>query len=484
MAYKHGIYVTEKDTSLTAPVSASAGLQVIVGTAPVNLAADPYAATNVPVLTNSLAEAAAALGYSDDWEHYTLCQSMDASYRAFAVAPLVFINVLDAAKHTKAMTEATVAVNDKRATVKVSGLLLDKLVVKDGTAATTYKEGTDYIATFDDKGFVVITLLATGAAASATGLKVSGTGIDPTKVTAAEIVGGVNASTGAETGMEVIRQVRPKLGMTPGLLLAPGWSQNATVAAALQGKCTNLNGCYSCCCIADVDSAAATKYADVKAQKEAQGLTSPHCYAVWPKFAIGEKVYFASALVAACIVAMDGDNGDVPSLSPSNKALPITGTVLADGSELLLDPEQGNVINSYGVATAVNMDGYRLWGNNSAAYPAVTDPKDRWFGCRRFFDWRANSLILTYFNKVDSPANYRLIENIVDSENITGNGFVNSGDCAGYRVEFSEAENPTTAILNGTIVFHIYLAPYTPAEDIEFVLEFDPTAIESALNGG
>ena len=44
-------------------------------------------------------------------------------------------------------------------------------------------------------------------------LTISGSILDPTKITAADIVGGVNAATGAETGLEVVRQVFPKLGM-------------------------------------------------------------------------------------------------------------------------------------------------------------------------------------------------------------------------------------------------------------------------------
>lgn len=91
---------------------------------------------------------------------------------------------------------------------------------------------------------------------------------------------------------------------------------------------------------------------------------------------------------------------------------------------------------------------------------------------------------MTYFQRVDDPANYRLIESIVDSENIRGNSYVARGFCAAARVEFIKDENPITDILNGKIQFHVYLAPYTPAEDIEFLLEFDPTAIEKALTGG
>lgn len=82
------------------------------------------------------------------------------------------------------------------------------------------------------------------------------------------------------------------------------------------------------------------------------------------------------------------------------------------------------MVNSFGVSTALNNNGWRTWGNRTAAYPANTDPKDMWFCCRRFFSWWGNSFILTYAQKVDDPANRRLIESIVDAENIRGNAYV------------------------------------------------------------
>ena len=77
-----------------------------------------------------------------------------------------------------------------------------------------------------------------------------------------------------------------------------------------------------------------------------------------------------------------------------------------------------------------------------------------------------------------------LIESIIDSENIRGNSFAARGYCAEARCEFREEENPVTDILDGKIQFHMYLAPYTPAENIQFLLEFNPDAIATALTGG
>lgn len=484
MAYEHGINVTEQATSVIAPIVATAGLQVIIGTAPVNMAADPYNCTNKPMLCYSFKEAVENVGYSDDFEKYTLCQSVDASFRVFNVAPIVLINVLDPAKHKKEIETTTCAVVNGVATLEEKGVLLDTVVVKNATEVETLTADTDYILSFGDAGEVIITLM--GDHEEDVEIKVSATAIDPEAVDYTDVIGGADVNTGAETGMEVIRQVRPLLGMTPGLLLAPGWSQNANVAAVLQAKCEKINGVFTCECVVDVDCSetGATKYTDVKTVKEKTGISSNHAYPVWPKCMVGTKAYYMSALAAACTAYTDGENQDVPSMSPSNKSLKITATVLEDGTEVVLDQDQASAINGYGVATAWNENGYILWGNNTAGYPATTDPKDRWFPCRRFFSWWGNSFIQTYFKKVDNPMNTRLIDEIVDGENIRGNSYAARGFCAAAVIKYNADENPTTDILDGIIRFHLYLAPYTPAEKIEAILEFDVNALTAVLTGG
>ena len=125
MAYNHGVRVQEQETSIVAPITGTAGLQVVIGTAPVNLAADPYAVTNVPIIAYSYKEAVQQLGYSDDFKKYTLCQSIDASFRVLNVAPIILINVLDPKKHKKANEEVKVAVESMQAVVEITGILAD-----------------------------------------------------------------------------------------------------------------------------------------------------------------------------------------------------------------------------------------------------------------------------------------------------------------------------------------------------------------------
>lgn len=483
--YNHKISTKEIDTQLTAPVNGTAGLQVVIGTAPINMAEDPAAAVNTPIIAYSFKEAVAALGYSDDFDKYTLCQSMDASFRVFAVAPVIFINVLDPKKHKKTYTTAeVVTVEAGVATIKETGLLLDSIAVTDqGTKKLT--KGTDYELAFDDDGYVTVTLISNETTKTVTGVKVTGNQLDPTAVTAKDVIGGVDAATGAETGAEVIRQIYPKLGLTPGLILAPGWSQDASVAAVLRSKTQNINDLFTCECVIDMDSSATgTKvYTKLLEAKTALAVADPHAILVWPKVKLGKKIYCYSAVWAAMTAYTDAQHGDVPYKSPSNEIINMSAAVLADGTEVILDNAQAALVNSYGIVTAINDQGWKSWGNNTSAYPGTTDPKDRWIACRRMMSWYRNHFILTYKSKVDDPASYRLIEALVDSENIYLNSLTATGAIAGGVIRFSEADNPVTSILNGEIHFSTKIAFWTPAEWIENVIEFDPTILQTALGG-
>lgn len=488
MAYQHGVYTREQATSMSAATNSTAGLQVVFGTAPIYQLADLTGVT-APRLCSSYAEAAAALGYDTNFEAFTLNQSIKASFELFGVAPIVLVNVLDPNKtqhvtNVSKPTEQTVTGGSFVISAEqepVPYVLRATLTVSAQTSGDPLVAGTDYTVEYDEDGLATVTLTSATAKALAkvyVTYKAIKLTAGKTAVTATEITTAIS---------DKLREVYPRFGMTPGLLLAPGYSKDPNVAAVMQGACENINGVYSCECILDVDcgTSGAQTYDAVKQVKESKGLTSPHAYAYWPMAQVGDYRLSLSAIMGALTAATDAANGDVPSLSPSNKSLPgVTGLCLEDGTEVILDQAQANVVNSAGIGTVLNLNGFKTWGNNTCAYPSTTDPKDRWIAVRRFFTWRSNSLIQTYFERVDSPANYRMIEAIVDAENVNGNAYVAAGACAAYQCEFRSDENPTTQILDGTIKFHLTLAPYNPAECIEFTLEFDPTAIASALTGG
>ena len=474
MAYKHGVYVSEVATSLIPPVNTSAGLPVVFGTAPVHLAAEP-ADANKPVLCYTYAEAVAAFGYSDDWKSYTLCEAMTAAFSLYNRAPIVFVNVLDPAKHKKSVKGEELPMADKTSVID-KPVILSTLKVKKASSGEALAAGKDYEAGYNDNGGVTITALVGGGIEVINNIFVDYDMLDPSAIKATDIVGGVDVSTGAESGLEVLEQVFTETGLVPGMVLAPGWSENPEVAAVMRAKASNINGSFSAITLNDIPTQTVTKYTDVAKWKNNNNYTDPLQIACWPLVRLSETVYHMSTHVMGVLMVLDSTNDDIPYESPSNKSMQINGLCLADGTEVRLNKEQANYLNGQGVVTALNfLGGWKCWGNRTACYPANTDPKDAFICVRRMFIWHAQTFILTYWQKVDKPITKRLIQTIIDSENVRINGLVGQGALLGGRIEFLSDENPTTNLIDGKIKFHTYLTPPVPARVIDNVIEYDPS---------
>jgi phage tail sheath protein FI len=483
MSYRHGAYVSEAPTSVIPPVQVSAGIPVVFGTAPINLAAD-QSYVNKPFLAYSYAEAVAALGYSDDWTSYTLCEFMKSHFALYHVSPVVFVNVLDPSAHVTAVAAADINMANGVVTITTKGVLLSTLVVKLTSAGSALAKGTDYTAAFDDDGQVVITPISGGLIASGTTkLNVAFSRIDATKVTKDDVIGGVDSGTGAYEGLELINKVFPMFGLVPGSILAPGWSSKPDVAAVMKVKSAKINGLFKAMSISDMDDTVSTGvdlYSEAPAWKNTNNYVDPLQIVCWPEVKLGTEKYHLSTQVAGAICLTDSLNDDIPFVSPSNKALQCDSAVLSDGREVVLGPEEANYLNGAGIVTALSFaGGWKLWGNRTGVYPVSTDIRDSFIPVRRMFNWIGNTIILTYGQSVDNPTNKRLIETVVDSINIWLNGLTARGALLGGRVEFSSSENPTANLIDGIVKFHIYLTPPIPAEDMEFVLEFDTTYLSN-----
>ena len=480
MSVHHGISIIEEATALAVPITGYSAVQVVIGTAPVNMLDDPSSAVNMPIMATKATEAMEKLGYCMDFNKYTLCQSMYVTSNIYRVSPVVYINVLDPGKHKKALEATEATVDALRAVVETTGVLREGLAVTAGE--TVLELSKDYTVSYDANGYLVVNLVAGGAGAGAEKVSVTGHALDPTKVTKDDIIGAYDPQTGRETGMELIRQVYPRFGLVPSLALAPGYSQIPEVGIALSAKMADINGVFKGIALLDLDTDKARKYTDCKEVKESSGFTSEFCYPLWPCFMVGETVLAASAVVGDLISYMDASNGDVPYLYPSNKLMGVTGTCLADGTEVIMDQDHAGAVNEFGVTTAFNSNGWRLWGNYTGAYPAVTDAKDMWIATRRMFNWQGNTFIQTYLSKVDDPMNRYLIESIVDSENIRCSAFAPE-KWAGARIEYAAEDNPDTDILAGKITFRQHIAPYTPAQEIVNILDYDVSMLRAALTG-
>lgn len=472
MAYFHGVRVKEIPTSILATVSTTAGLPVVFGTAPVHLTKEPAKYVSKPVICYSWDEAVTALGYSADWSKYTLSEVMYSEFKLYAVKPIVFVNVLDPAKHKKSMETAAEVVEGSA--VIDNAVLLDSLqVLPDALSDTPAEINKDYTAAYNDDGQLVISILEDGSLKDAASIFIKCDVVDASMVSRDDIIGGAS-SDGSIKGMELIDSIYTMLSLVPGIIAAPGWSEDPVVAAVMKAKSANISELFRCICLTDVDTREAKSYLDVNEWKNKNNYTGTNQVVCWPCVRNGDAVFHMSTHILGVIGVMDAANSDVPYQSPSNQSLQATGLCLADGTEVALSLPQANLLNSQGIMTGLNfVGGWKSWGNYTGCYPSNTDVKDCFICVRRMFDWQYQTFILQYWQKVDQALKPTLIKTIVNTENIRLNGLVSRGYLLGASVQFLEDENPTTDLLAGIIRVHTKLTPPVPAQDIEDILEYD-----------
>jgi phage tail sheath protein FI len=476
--FPHGVSWSDIPTSVIAPVQADVGVNVVFGAAPLHLRKDGQSFINRPRIYNRYEDAVAELGFSTDWDTYDICEHMDAVFVEFGVFPVVYVAVNDPEAGATAIAPAQVTLVGGQADTGQE-LVAWTVVVKDSAGTLTYDEGTDYILSLSKDNTWIVTRIVGGAIATDTAvLTIEGKTPTATAITAADIIGGVDVATGARTGLEVIEDVFQLCGVVPGVIICPKFSSDPTVAAAMNAKAENINGCFSCTALIDVDTTEVLKAQDVKAWKESNNIVFPRQELLFGKPALvggtSSKVFNFASQQGPLLQWTDAyRGGGLPYHSPSNKPLRMNGLQLADGSELPMHLLDANMLNAQGVITALNwIGGWRSWGNRTAAYPQNSDVKDMFIPVRRMFDFIGNTIVLTIWQKVDEPGNRRLIDAVVNSIQLWLDGLSNSEALLGARIEFRQDENPTTELLDGHYVFHVYIAVPTPAEWLDFRIEY------------
>ena len=196
MAYLHGAY-GEIGESKVASVTQADVVAAYIGTAPVNLIRG-YAdkdLVNMPVKVTNMSEVQSLVGYSDDWETFTLGSAFAEHFDNTVgnVGPIYIVNVLDPAVHKSAQkTTKALTFTDGKAEFESDKIILDTFAIADKA------EGVDYALSYSmAKHTVTVTLLkeTDGAELSATFDTV-----DTSKVQAADIIG-EKTETGEYTGL-------------------------------------------------------------------------------------------------------------------------------------------------------------------------------------------------------------------------------------------------------------------------------------------
>ena len=129
--------------------------------------------------------------------------------------------------------------------------------------------------------------------------------------------------------------------------------------------------------------------------------------------------------------------------------------------------EQSCIIAGYGIVTALNFMsmGWTCRNNYTACYPSNTDVKDYFIPVSRMFDWIGNTVIRTFWSKLDKPMTRRFADSILDTCNIWLNGLVGMERLLGARAEMLASENNLLDLMAGILKIHIYMTPPSPAQE-------------------
>lgn len=492
-----GVRATEKKSALTAPVTAQTATMAF-GTAPVHQTGK---GANEIVLAFSYAEAIEQLGWSDDWKKYTLCEVIDSHFKLYGVGPLLLVNVMD--PKLCAGEEKTGEKAFQNGQIKLSADVIPGSVkllkgAGEGTeagetgteaggagAAEVYQPGTDYELFFED-GACIIEALEGGALENAKSVEIACKEVEfQTADMTGQVIGGYSVRDGKSRGIELVDKAFFEAKVLPDILIAPGFSSDPGVAAALSAKAKSFSIVFRSFALCDLSAAAGTGYQDaVKEKDKSWTFQQTKERLCWPMVESIGKRYHLSTHMAGRMSALAAESNGVPSEPASNKPLLADKAVLEDGTPVTMDLNMANYVRGQGITTTLNfVDGFTSWGEYCACAPQNTDMKDMYCNIARMVNYIANTVILTFWAYTDRKLSPRLASSICSQIDIWLNGLKRKEHLLGGRCVLLSEENPIMDLMAGIVRPHIYLGVPGPAQEIEFVVECDVTYLENLFSG-
>jgi phage tail sheath protein FI len=289
--------------------------------------------------------------------------------------------------------------------------------------------------------------------------------LDPANINMADVVGGVDGTTGQYKGVHALLAANSELGVTPRILIAPGFthdmpSGNANpVVSELLGIAENLRAVI----IADLPNTNDTDAIDYVGD-----FGSARVYPIYPWVKVLDSLGAiveepASARVAGLIVKSDNKRGFW--WSPSNMV--INGIVgISKPIDFVLGDvnSKANYLNENNIATIIQESGFRLWGNRTLS----ADPKWAFLQARRTADMINDSLLKAHLWAVDRNITKTYIEDVLEGVNNYLRHLKSIGAIIGGTAFADPELNTPDQIAQGKVSFDFDFTPPYPAEHITF----------------
>ncbi|WP_038907890.1 phage tail sheath subtilisin-like domain-containing protein [Dickeya oryzae] len=467
--YLHGVETTEVETGARVVKAVKSAVIGLIGTAPLG-----------PVNTVTLCTSdTAAAKFGSQLTGFTIPQALDAIYDHAAGTVLV-INVLDPAVHKTHVDNEPVTF-DSNGSATLANPVVANLVLKKDANAVPFVLGTDY-SLEPQTGIITRLNKALGDTALA-----SYDYADPTKVTAADIIGAVNAA-GNRTGMKLLHDTYNQFGFFAKILIAPVYCTQNSIRVELQALAEKLGA------MAYVDAPIGTTYEQVISGRGPAGIINfntgsarvrlfyPHVK-VYDAASNSERLEPLSQRAAGLRAKVDLEKGFWWS-SSNQEILGITG-VERQLSAMIDDPScEVNLLNEQGITTVFNSygTGLRLWGNRSAAWPTVTHMKN-FENVRRTADVINESIRYFSLQYIDMPITQALIDALTESVNAYGRKLIGDGALLGFKCWYDSTRNEETELSSGHLLLSYKFTPPPPLERLTFETEITSEYLANLTSG-
>lgn len=473
--YKHGAYGEVGATKAQSAIQ-SGTVACYVGTAPIHLVKD-YAAkglVNTPIKLSDWKQACSAIGYSSDWDKFTLCEAMKVHFDNSKgnVGAIYVINVYDPAQDSTAAQTLSVTFVNGRAEVIISDVILDTVTIADAVAGTDFTVDYDYAA-----GKMILKALTDKVANGSVSVSYSKATLPTVSTYTEKVIGSVTAA-GEYSGIAAIELLYNNFNVVANYLLAPGFSHLPTVYNALVTASQKRNGHWFSTVFADIPTDTNTTMEAAIAWKKTNGYTSEYSVPCFPQAVDNEgKAYHLSVLSAWAQMKLDNDHNGIPFETCSNKAVPVTKQYFGASSKNAgFDKERGNALNENGIRTVVPHNGEMvLWGGHTAAYTyGSTADAAKIFDTNIFMrNHILNRFQIIWGSRVDEPMTLQLKDEILNSEQDYLNSLVAIGALIGEpTITFSAAENSTVDMMNGDFDFDFAHTPTPQAKSITATVSY------------
>lgn len=399
---------------------------VYVGALPVHTIAGGAAKVNTPMLLTDFTQAVKAVGYTDDWANYDLCEAIYAHFVLRQAGPIVVINVFDPEKNKETKDVTATAVNNQAVLGDMGGVILDSFTV-DGK-----ERGADYTLSYDYMTERV-TLKGVSKGVLDGALSIHYEEVTP-GIQAADVIGATDGE-GTDTGVYLIRRVYQETGKIPSRLLCPGTSHMETVHEAMAAVCNQIGGHFDVFMLTDLpgkDEGGSAKASETVAWKAANFYNRDNEKTFWPRWSGNDgRLYHLSVLCAASLQTLENDAGGVPYQTASNTKIPIGGRpYYGEGETLALDEQMANeTLLQYGVTSCAYHGGsWVLWGSHCASYePGNANALNLYDSTLMMMYYLANDFQVRRADEIDKVASVNRIKQIVSEEQATLDALVSIG---------------------------------------------------------